>query len=100
MNKSTLRLILTDRAFEYSKKYLAPNNGHRELAGTSELLLALGQYIKESKNEIQHAQWLISSDGYYPYCSLCKQEPQGRIMTNYCPNCGTRMDGDKFDHII
>ena len=27
-------------------------------------------------------QWLINSDGYYPYCSICKNEPQGRIMTD------------------
>lgn len=39
-------------------------------------------------------QWLINSDGYYPYCSICKNEPQGRIMTDYCPNCGAYMKGD------
>ena len=38
-------------------------------------------------------QWLINSDGYYPYCSICKNEPQGRIMTDYCPNCGAYMKG-------
>ena len=37
-------------------------------------------------------QWLINSDGYYPYCSICKNEPQGRIMTDYCPNCGAKME--------
>lgn len=36
-------------------------------------------------------RWLVNSDGYYPYCSLCKNEPQGRIMTDYCPNCGADM---------
>lgn len=39
-----------------------------------------------------HAKWEISSDGYYPYCSNCKEEPQGREMTKWCPNCGARMD--------
>ena len=39
-------------------------------------------------------QWLINSDGYYPYCSICKNEPQGRIMTDYCPNCGAYMKGE------
>ena len=30
-----------------------------------------------------------------PYCSICKNEPQGRIMTDYCPNCGAYMKGEK-----
>ena len=39
-------------------------------------------------------QWLINSDGYYPYCSICKNEPQGRIMTDYCPNCGAKIKSE------
>ena len=39
-------------------------------------------------------QWLINSDGYYPYCSICKNEPKSRIMTDYCPNCGAYMKGE------
>lgn len=41
------------------------------------------------------AKWEICSDGYYPYCSNCKEEPQGRVMTDYCPNCGAYMKGNK-----
>lgn len=47
----------------------------------------------EIKNQ-NTAQWLINSDGYYFYCSNCKQEPKGKIMTNFCPNCGKEMRGD------
>lgn len=36
-------------------------------------------------------RWIISSDGYYPYCSKCKKEPPGKIMTKYCSNCGAKM---------
>lgn len=43
---------------------------------------------------VKHGKWEICSDGYYPYCSNCKNEPQGREMTLFCPNCGARMDGD------
>lgn len=42
--------------------------------------------------EVVHAKWNISCDGYYPYCSNCKKEPQGREMTKWCPNCGAKMD--------
>lgn len=41
---------------------------------------------------VKHGRWEINCDGYYPYCSNCKNEPQGREMTLYCPNCGVRMD--------
>lgn len=36
-------------------------------------------------------KWLISSDGYYPYCSECMKEPKNGLMTDYCPSCGARM---------
>ena len=41
-------------------------------------------------------QWIICSDGYYPYCSICGEEPPGREMTDYCPRCGAYMKGDKL----
>ena len=39
-----------------------------------------------------HGKWVICSDGYYPYCSECKEEPKGGNMTSYCPNCGATME--------
>ena len=36
-------------------------------------------------------KWLINPDGYYPYCSECGAEPEGRKMTKFCPECGTPM---------
>ena len=40
----------------------------------------------------RHGQWLINPDGYYPYCSVCKCEPEKGHMTRYCPDCGASMD--------
>lgn len=52
--------------------------------------------LQESKSvdvePMRHGHWIICSDGYYPYCSKCKQEPSGKNMTNYCSNCGAKMD--------
>ncbi len=49
---------------------------------------------KDGKADAQKSgQWMICSDGYYPYCSICKNEPKSRIMTDYCPNCGAFMKG-------
>ena len=41
--------------------------------------------------EVVHGRWLINSDGYYPYCSECKEEPKSGITTHYCPSCGAEM---------
>ena len=43
---------------------------------------------------VLRARWEICSDGYYPYCSNCKNEPQGRVMTDFCPYCGADMRED------
>lgn len=60
----------------------------------------MGDLIKEWLEQIpavqpekKIGQWLINSDGYYPYCSTCKNEPKSRTMTDYCPNCGAFMKG-------
>lgn len=45
--------------------------------------------------EQKTGRWLVNSDGYYPYCSICKNEPLGRIMTDYCPNCGAHMKSEE-----
>lgn len=47
--------------------------------------------------EVVHGEWKICSDGYYPYCSNCQREPQSGKMTDYCPNCGAKMDGEKHE---
>lgn len=41
----------------------------------------------------KQGKWLINPDGYFPYCSECKEEPKGRIMTDFCPKCGADMRG-------
>lgn len=50
--------------------------------------------IKKDKtdNKVKQGKWIINSDGYYPYCSCCKEEPESKVMTKYCPNCGAKMD--------
>lgn len=39
-----------------------------------------------------HSEWGIDCDGYYPFCKNCGKEPKGGAMTDYCPNCGARME--------
>lgn len=47
---------------------------------------------KKTDKKVKHGKWLINSDGYYPYCSCCMREPESGTMTDYCPNCGAKMD--------
>lgn len=64
-----------------------------------EMLLNFEQMINimptADVQEVKHAEWKINCDGYYPYCSNCKQEPPGGKMSQYCPHCGCIMDGDE-----
>ena len=41
--------------------------------------------------ERKTGRWYINSDGYYPYCSECKNEPKSGLMTDFCPSCGADM---------
>lgn len=43
--------------------------------------------------EVKKGRWLISSDGYYPYCSECYCRPDK--MSHFCPECGADMRGGK-----
>ena len=47
----------------------------------------------------KQGKWLINPDGYFPYCSECKAEPEGRKMTKFCPECGADMRGEKNEQI-
>lgn len=52
---------------------------------------AIAAWNRRSGVAPNKAKWEICCDGYYPYCSNCHKEPQGREMTKYCPNCGAEM---------
>lgn len=40
-----------------------------------------------------NSRWLISSDGYYPYCPKCHYRPNGELK-RFCANCGMDMLGE------
>ena len=44
----------------------------------------------------EESEWVISYDGYYPYCKKCGYEPERPALnvdnrTPFCPNCGRKM---------
>lgn len=82
-----MRLIEADELFKDFEKSAWFNNADRDDVA-EELLLNAPTIDAEP---VRHGHWVICSDGYYPYCSKCKQEPDGKNMTNYCSNCGAKM---------
>lgn len=63
-------------------------------------ILTILQIIRDAQTkQLEHgmAKWLICSDGYYPYCSKCNNEPKNGVMSDFCPNCGAFMKGDKYE---
>ena len=41
----------------------------------------------------KEGKWEINCDGYYPYCSLCGEEPgteRTLKLPKYCPHCGAK----------
>lgn len=48
---------------------------------------------KADVQRVKHGKWVICSNGYYPYCSECHFTPK-EGMSKYCPDCGSRMDGE------
>ena len=39
---------------------------------------------------VVHGQWKVDRDSYYLYCTECLCTPTR--LSNYCPNCGAKMD--------
>ena len=52
--------------------------------------------------EVVNGQWIESGDRYI--CSVCTERSLlhfggiGHCLSNYCPNCGAKMDGERIDN--
>lgn len=52
--------------------------------------------VDRSNGTVKQGIWIISCDGYYPYCNQCGYEPERPCIhddnrTPFCPNCGSPM---------
>lgn len=84
-----MRLIDADKLEESASKNASIFSGTITFSEVCGLIDA-----QPTVDPVEHGHWIISSDGYYPYCSECKMEPEGGKMTKYCPHCGAEMDGE------
>ena len=61
--------------------------------GVTDAFNALFDLPTVEAEPIKHGRWIYPNDETYPpYCSECKQDAIDYIESNYCPNCGARMD--------
>ena len=75
-------------------------------------VVAMAEYIEREKAVVKvvHGRWIQGRkeklyynddmSGYYDFpvtCSVCKFDitDEGFYETNYCPNCGAKMGGEK-----
>lgn len=73
-------------------------------ASVTSLAAAISQTPATDVAEVRHGRWM-TTDAYphHLYCSVCyktyaknaKWVNELDLPTNYCPNCGARMDADK-----
>ena len=46
---------------------------------------------------VKHGRWIEYRQGRWTYAKCSKCETVHDVMTNYCPNCGAKMDGGADD---
>jgi len=67
-------------------------NGNLEhMVRASAMVIEMIQDAPTIEPQRKKGEWIINSDGYYPYCSECRKEPKSGDMTDFCPNCGADM---------
>ena len=71
-------------------KYKYKDGGREYNRGVSDLLFQIMH--APTIDPIRHGRWIINPDGYYPYCSECREEPDNKHITAYCSACGAKMD--------
>ena len=64
-----------------------------------EMILNLQQFVEsksfvpsEDVEPVRRGHWIINSDGCYPQCSECMNKTPCRVMTDWCPDCGAKME--------
>ena len=53
-------------------------------------------YEQGKRDAVKHGRWITTAYKPFVYskCSLCGHRVTIDGESNYCPNCGARMDGD------
>ena len=85
LSEKCAKLAITRQNMEVYKCWIE----HRQLANW------LKDYKSLLNEKVKTAKWKRAYDEYMPYlyCSNCRLEIGVMESTNYCPNCGAKMEG-------
>ena len=87
------RLIDIENEFQQYKPFLGFE--HAMYRKICEAEIAIGKTQAADVAPVVHGRWIASHDEFCA-CSICKYPVYvGWNQTNYCPNCGAKMDGGK-----
>ena len=54
------------------------------------------EFVRESYGAVEpkHERWIMKPNGYgtCSNCKVCSLDIMGGVHSNYCPNCGAKMD--------
>lgn len=82
-----MRLIDAD---ELHKEIWSDNNGYlSRLESVAQILLRIESAPTIETHPVNIARWIVSSDGYYPYCPICGAQPDKK--TRFCAECGAKL---------
>ena len=85
------KAIAPDEPYMSERRQFLSDCG-RELSFYKDVIEMLEEDLHPTKDGVKHSKWEISYDGYYPYCLECGYRPR-EDLTDFCPQCGSRMDG-------
>ena len=92
------RYIDAERILSYIERLLNIGTGKKKS------LEYLKKFIEHHSTadvvEVVHGEWKVYGYSGYKQCSECKREyslTTSVFIGNYCPNCGTKMDGKKVE---
>ena len=85
-------MTFPDTVEEFMEQYKITDTEQIYTNGTELVPIFRMRQWFDHKPERGQGHWIISSDGYYPYCSECKSEPKSGEMTDFCPSCGVKMN--------
>lgn len=86
-----MEYIEREKVLEIAKdKYYS--DFHKSMADLISLRELLEDTPDEDVVEVRHGKW-VYGEFDIPHCSECGVEVMPNNVSNYCPNCGAKMDG-------
>ena len=94
-----MRLFDTDELKEWVENWFEKNRSYHPYSKANNIPIPELYDILESMpavdaEPVKHAHWIMKPNGYgtCSNCLTCSLDIMGGVDSNYCPNCGAKMD--------